>query len=104
MTDDQKTLSRAFGIGIAYPTRTRDGMITSMPDGKPNPRADSFNLYSNWVANKVLGQIFTPPTATEPLKSVGLNVQKPQTAGGARRETAQVERSSKSVSRKYSQI
>jgi hypothetical protein len=42
-----------FGTGLAYPTTTNDGMIC--PDrGKPYPKADSFSLYSNWVANRVL--------------------------------------------------
>ena len=42
-----------FGTGIAYPTRTNDGAIRPEP-GKMDPRADSFSLYSGWVANRVL--------------------------------------------------
>lgn len=43
-------------MGIAYPTLTNDGMMR--PDGgKVNPRADSFSLYCNWVANRVLMNI-----------------------------------------------
>jgi hypothetical protein len=44
---------KTFGSGIAYPTRTNDGMSCS-DHGKPDPRADSFSLYSNWVGNRVL--------------------------------------------------
>jgi len=46
-------LSKAFGVGIAYPTRTNDGMACKEV-GKLYPRADSFSLYCNWVANKLL--------------------------------------------------
>jgi hypothetical protein len=46
-------LTKTFGTGIAYPLRTNDGMI--MPDsGKTNPRADSFSLYLNFVADRIL--------------------------------------------------
>lgn len=50
---DGSVLTKAFGIGIAYPTRTNDGRIGADPN-KPEPRADSFSLYSNWVANRVI--------------------------------------------------
>ena len=53
MARDGTTLTKTFGTGIAYPTRTNDGMVMSN-NGKPNPRADSFSLYCNWVANRVL--------------------------------------------------
>jgi len=53
MTADGSVLTKTFGTGIAYPTRTNDGMVMS-DAGKPNPRADSFSLYCNWVANRVL--------------------------------------------------
>lgn len=50
---DGSLLTKTFGSGIAYPTRTNDGMIRQ--DGaKPNPRADSFSLYCGWVANRIL--------------------------------------------------
>jgi hypothetical protein len=50
---DGSLLTKTFGTGIAYPTRTNDGMI--IPEGgKANPRADSFSLYCNWVANRCL--------------------------------------------------
>lgn len=50
---DGSLFTKTFGSGIAYPTRTNDGMMK--PDGgKANPRADSFSLYHNWVANRVL--------------------------------------------------
>ena len=46
-------MTKTFGSGIAYPTRTNDGQI--IPDkGNPNPKADSYSLYSNWVANRIL--------------------------------------------------
>lgn len=50
---DGGLLTKAFGSGIAYPTRTNDGMMRS-DGGKVNPRADSFSLYCNWVANRIL--------------------------------------------------
>ena len=55
ITADGSVLTKTFGTGIAYPTRTNDGMQIS--DGKPKPRADSFSLYCNWVANRVLLQL-----------------------------------------------
>jgi len=49
-------LTKTFGTGIAYPLRTNDGMI--IPDGgKANPRADSFTLYLNFVADKILQNV-----------------------------------------------
>lgn len=48
---DGSILTKTFGSGIAYPTFTNDGMI--VPD-RGHPRADSFSLYCNWVANRVL--------------------------------------------------
>lgn len=50
---DGSLLTKTFGSGIAYPTRTNDGMSCS-DHGKPDPRADSFSLYCNWVGNRVL--------------------------------------------------
>lgn len=53
ITSDNSLLAKTFGIGLAFPLRTNDGMV--MPEfGKPNPRADSFSLYSNYVANTLL--------------------------------------------------
>ncbi len=50
---DGSLLTKTFGSGIAYPTRTNDGM--TIPEaGKANPRADSFSLYAGWVANRIL--------------------------------------------------
>ena len=47
---------KTFGSGLAYPVRTNDGMV--IPEaGKVNPRADSFSLYMNYVANTVLGNL-----------------------------------------------
>ena len=47
-TQNGAFLTKTFGIGLGFPTRTKDGM--SRPEkGKQNPRADSFSLYYNWV-------------------------------------------------------
>ena len=47
---------KTFGTGLAYPVRTNDGMI--LPEaGKTNPRADSFSLYMNYVANTLLSNL-----------------------------------------------
>jgi hypothetical protein len=56
MTSDGSVLTKTFGSGIAYPTKTNDGIKNSMP-GKINPRADSFSLYCGWVANKLLSNL-----------------------------------------------
>jgi hypothetical protein len=53
VTNDGSAMTKTFGTGIAYPTRTNDGMQMS-DGGKPKPRADSFSLYCNWVANRVI--------------------------------------------------
>ena len=50
ITSDNMILTHTFGSGLAYPLRTNDGMIVSEA-GTVNPRADSFSLYSNFVAN-----------------------------------------------------
>ena len=59
MTADNGLLTKTFGSGIAYPLRTNDGMI--VPDAttaaKGNPRADSFSLYLNFVADTILKSI-----------------------------------------------
>ena len=60
---DGSLLTKTFGSGLAYPTRTNDGMMR--PDGgRPNPRADSFSLYTGWVANRVL-QNLLPKTVLD---------------------------------------
>mmetsp|Transcript_9011 Transcript_9011/g.11014 ORF Transcript_9011/g.11014 Transcript_9011/m.11014 type:complete len:96 (+) Transcript_9011:53-340(+) len=47
---------KTFGSGLAYPVRTNDGM--TVPEaGKANPRADSFSLYTNYVANTLLSNL-----------------------------------------------
>jgi hypothetical protein len=44
---------KTFGSGLAFPMRSNDGQM--VPDkGKPNPRADSFSIYLNFVANTML--------------------------------------------------
>jgi len=53
ITSDNSLLMKTFGSGIAFPMRSNDGMV--IPEaGKSNPRADSFSLYLNFVANQVL--------------------------------------------------
>jgi len=53
---DNSILTKAFGSGIAFPTMTNDGMIQA-EQGKKGHRADSFSLYCNWVANRILTNI-----------------------------------------------
>ena len=56
ITSDNGLLMKTFGSGLAYPVRTNDGM--TMPEaGKANPRADSFSLYMNYVANTLLSNL-----------------------------------------------
>lgn len=59
LTADNAILTKTFGTGIAYPLRTNDGMV--IPDSttanKGNPRADSYSLYLNFVADTILKQI-----------------------------------------------
>ena len=53
ITSDNGLLMKTFGSGLGYSLRTNDGMI--LPDSsKSNPRAYSFSLYLNFVADKVL--------------------------------------------------
>lgn len=53
VTCDNFLLTKTFGSGLAFPMRSNDGMM--IPDqGKANPRADSFALYLNFVANQML--------------------------------------------------
>lgn len=53
MLADGYVLSKCFGAGIAYPVRTKDGMTACDPK-LPNPRADSFSLYMNYVGDMIL--------------------------------------------------
>lgn len=59
LTADNAILTKTFGTGIAYPLKTNDGMV--IPDSntaqKGNPRADSFSLYLNFVADTILKNI-----------------------------------------------
>lgn len=50
ITSDNGILLKVLGSGIGYPSRTNDGMIVN-DSTKSNPRADSFSLYLNFVAN-----------------------------------------------------
>ena len=53
---DGGVIGKVFGSGLAFPTRTNDGRI--VPEvGHPNPRADSFSLYLNYVGTKVLDSL-----------------------------------------------
>jgi hypothetical protein len=56
MTFDGSVLLKTFGSGIAYPTKTSDGVKNPVP-GRINPRADGFSLYCGWVANKLLNNL-----------------------------------------------
>lgn len=42
-----------YGCGIAYPVRTKDGMLVSNPN-MTNPRADGFSLYMGFVGDQML--------------------------------------------------
>ena len=53
LTSDQGILTKTFGSGIAFPIRTNDGMVIA-DKNKPNPRADSYSLYLNFVAKTIL--------------------------------------------------
>ena len=56
VTSDNGLLMKVFGSGLAYPVRTNDGMV--LPEaGKVNPRADSYSLYMNYVANTILSNL-----------------------------------------------
>ena len=50
ITADNHLLNKTFGSGLAFPMRSNDGQIISDQD-RANPRADSFSLYLNFVAN-----------------------------------------------------
>jgi hypothetical protein len=48
-------LAKCFAAGVGYPVRSKDGMV--MKNNKSNmlnPRADSFSLYMNFVADMIL--------------------------------------------------
>jgi len=53
MLADGQVLTKVYGCGIAYPVRTKDGMMVSNPN-MTNPRADSFSLYMNFVGDQIL--------------------------------------------------
>ena len=68
-------MTKIFGSGIAYPIRTNDGMMR--PDkGKVNPRADSFSLYCNWVANRVLMNLLPKSVLDNKLQKIVRNSRK----------------------------
>lgn len=54
---------KIYGTGLAYPQRTNDGMVIT-ESNKLNPRADSFSLYLNYVADKILTNLL-PKTKLE---------------------------------------
>lgn len=56
ITSDNELLVKAFGSGLAFPQRSNDGMVLQ-EQGKVNPRADSFSLYLNYVANQMLSSL-----------------------------------------------
>jgi hypothetical protein len=74
---------KAFGSGLAFPMRSNDGMI--IPDsGKVNPRADSFSLYLNFVANQMLSNLLPKSKIDSKLHKIsrGDKVIKPQASIG----------------------
>ena len=56
ITSENELLMKTFGSGLGFPLRTNDGMVIPQA-GKPNPRADSFSLYMNYVANTLLSNL-----------------------------------------------
>ena len=57
VTADSHVLNKVFGCGLAYPIRTKDGLIDNEAGGKPNPRADSFSLYLKVISTKLLNNL-----------------------------------------------
>ena len=53
MLADGQVLAKCFACGIAYPVRTKDGMLVTNPTTS-NPRADGFSLYMNFVGDNIL--------------------------------------------------
>ena len=53
MLADGHVLTKTLACGIAYPVRTKDGMMANNPNMK-NPRADGFSLYMNFVGDTIL--------------------------------------------------
>lgn len=51
-----QVLTKVFACGVGYPLRTKDGSGIDMNPFK-NPRADSFSLYMNVVADILLKNI-----------------------------------------------
>lgn len=56
MLNDGHVLAKCFACGIAYPVRTKDGMVANNPSIN-NPRADGFSLYMNYVGDNILKNI-----------------------------------------------
>ena len=56
MLADGHVLAKTFACGIAYPVRTKDGMMVNNPQIN-NPRADGFSLYMNFVGDTILKNI-----------------------------------------------
>jgi hypothetical protein len=54
LTKEGFFLSKIFGSGLGFPMRTNDGVINAESNALINPRADSFSLYMNFVAEKML--------------------------------------------------
>ena len=53
MLADGHVLTKTLACGIAYPVRTKDGMMATNPTIQ-NPRADGFSLYMNFVGDTIL--------------------------------------------------
>ena len=53
MLADGHVLTKTLACGIAYPVRTKDGMMANNPNMN-NPRADGFSLYMNFVGDTIL--------------------------------------------------
>lgn len=48
---------KTLGSGLGFPMRSNDGMSVPREANQVNPRADSFSLYLNFVANQVLSTL-----------------------------------------------
>ena len=76
---DSQLLTKTFGSGLAFPMRTNDGQI--IPDtGKANPRADSFALYLNFVANQQLQNLLPKTKLDSKLQKTLRQDKKPEVA------------------------
>jgi hypothetical protein len=56
MLSDGTVLAKCFAAGLGRPVRTKDGKVNKN-DGVPNPRADGFSLYMNYVGSVLLKNI-----------------------------------------------